>query len=74
MTHTKTSLLCAAVLVGLAFSAGAQQTQLTPSRDRITDEVIRAELRGQDLSCWCAPDLPCHADVLLELANAGEPS
>ena len=26
------------------------------------------ELRGQDLACWCAP-LPCHADVLLELAN-----
>ena len=29
---------------------------------------------GKALSCWCAPDLPCHADVLLELANAGEPS
>lgn len=27
------------------------------------------ELRGKDLVCWCAP-LPCHADVLLELANA----
>lgn len=40
----------------------------------VTTEVIRAELRGKDLSCWCAPDLPCHADVLLELANAGEPS
>jgi hypothetical protein len=26
------------------------------------------ELRGQSLVCWCAPD-PCHADVLLELAN-----
>ena len=26
------------------------------------------ELRGHDLVCWCAP-LPCHADVLLELAN-----
>lgn len=25
-------------------------------------------LRGKDLVCWCAP-LPCHADVLLELAN-----
>lgn len=30
---------------------------------------IRAELRGKDLVCWCAP-LPCHADVLLEIANA----
>lgn len=27
------------------------------------------ELRGKHLVCWCAP-LPCHADVLLELANA----
>lgn len=30
-----------------------------------------AELRGKDLVCWCAP-LPCHADVLLELANGPE--
>ena len=27
-----------------------------------------SELRGKDLLCWCAP-LPCHADILLELAN-----
>lgn len=26
------------------------------------------ELRGRDLGCFCAP-LPCHADVLCELAN-----
>lgn len=28
------------------------------------------ELRGRDLACWCPPGCPCHADVLLELANA----
>jgi hypothetical protein len=27
-------------------------------------------LRGKNLACWCAPGSPCHADVLLELANA----
>lgn len=27
-------------------------------------------LRGKDLACWCALDKPCHADVLLDLANA----
>lgn len=28
-------------------------------------------LRGHDLACWCPLDgVPCHADVLLELANA----
>jgi hypothetical protein len=26
-------------------------------------------LRGHDLACWCRPEWPCHADVLLELAN-----
>jgi hypothetical protein len=29
----------------------------------------KAELRGKDLACWCKPGEPCHADVLLELAN-----
>ena len=28
------------------------------------------ELRGKNLACWCPPGQPCHADVLLELANA----
>ena len=28
-----------------------------------------APLRGRDLVCWCPMDQPCHADVLLELAN-----
>jgi len=27
------------------------------------------ELRGHDLACWCPLDQPCHADVLIELAN-----
>ena len=27
-------------------------------------------LRGKDLACWCPLDQPCHADILLELANA----
>lgn len=26
-------------------------------------------LRGKNLACWCPLDQPCHADVLLELAN-----
>lgn len=34
--------------------------------------VDLAKLRGKDLVCWCAEDQPCHADVLLEWANAPE--
>jgi len=27
------------------------------------------QLRGRNLACWCKLDQPCHADVLLDLAN-----
>ena len=33
-------------------------------------EELIAPLRGKNLACWCKPGQPCHADVLLELANA----
>jgi len=32
-------------------------------------ERIRSDLHGKNLACWCPPDQPCHADVLLGLAN-----
>jgi len=35
----------------------------------ITVDDVRRELAGHDLACWCPPGQPCHADVLLELAN-----
>jgi hypothetical protein len=38
-------------------------------RDEVDPQVVRRELRGRDLACWCRPDEPCHADVLLEIAN-----
>lgn len=37
-----------------------------------TREEIQKHLRGKNLACWCPLDQPCHADVLLELANSGE--
>lgn len=27
------------------------------------------DLRGKNLACWCKLGEPCHADVLLEIAN-----
>lgn len=30
-----------------------------------------SELRGKNLACWCKLGAPCHADVLLHLANEG---
>jgi hypothetical protein len=47
-------------------------------RVRQRDEAERTEawfapLRGKNLACWCPLDQPCHADVLLELANKETP-
>lgn len=47
-------------------------------RDKLKDDMSarRAlilsrlpELRGHDLCCWCKPGEPCHADVLIRMAN-----
>lgn len=40
--------------------------------DGISIEDVQRELRGKDLVCWCPLDQPCHADVLLRVANAPE--
>jgi hypothetical protein len=32
--------------------------------------TVKSELRGKNLACWCALNQPCHADVLLEIANS----
>lgn len=32
--------------------------------------AVRGELAGRDVACWHPLERPCHADVLLELANA----
>lgn len=37
----------------------------------INRRSIRKFLAGKDLCCWCPLDQPCHADVLLEIANQG---
>ena len=44
----------------------------TASADSYCGRILAniEELRGKNLACWCPLDQPCHADVLLELANA----
>lgn len=36
---------------------------------KVTPEDVRRDLVGKNLACWCRPSDPCHADVLLEIAN-----
>ena len=33
-------------------------------------DFIKRKLKGKNLACWCPLDQPCHADVLLEIANS----
>lgn len=40
---------------------------LVSVRRWLLDDIPK--LRGRDLACFCAADKPCHADVLIELAN-----
>lgn len=40
-----------------------------PTENRLVPTI---ELAGKDLACWCRLDRPCHADVLLALANPVE--
>lgn len=41
---------------------------LVESEEETIAEIQR-ELRGKDLCCWCKIGKPCHADILLEIAN-----
>ena len=41
---------------------------LVAVRHLMLDQMF-IRLAGHDLACWCKPGQPCHADVLLELAN-----
>ena len=45
---------------------------VTPEAQRAARLAMAAastELRGKDLACYCSLDGPCHADILLALAN-----
>lgn len=58
---------------GCAFQGGGNAVPVGP-RIKVgrapTMDAIRRDLRGKVLACWCPIGSPCHADVLLELANA----
>jgi hypothetical protein len=42
----------------------------TDTWNALRNEKWAEPLRGKNLACWCKLDAPCHADVLLEIANA----
>ena len=49
--------------------AGTLYPALDPGHRPPPVEQMIAELGGHNLSCWCKPGTPCHADLLIKLAN-----
>ena len=50
---------------------GTREEVIEKFRNNLTEKqkiAIKRELCGKHLVCWCVP-LPCHANVLLEIAN-----
>jgi hypothetical protein len=55
--------------LGRAEAVRRYREDLLAGRLRVTAADAKRELRGRDLACYCPLDAPCHADVLLEVAN-----
>ncbi len=52
-----------------AQAVASYRRDLMAEKLRVSAADARIELRGHDLACWCSLDGPCHADVLLKVAN-----
>lgn len=65
--HAKAVELYRRVLIGPHPARSTRYASVPSVQD------VWKHLRGADLVCWCPYDLPCHADVLLEVANAPSP-
>ena len=55
--------------LGRVKAVSRYRDDLLAGRLAITVDDVERELRDRDLACYCPLDEPCHADVLLEVAN-----
>ena len=58
-------------IVRAGSESDARELALMYFEDWVTPQasLVRQQLSGWNLACWCRPPLPCHVDVLLEIAN-----
>ncbi|HEX4818751.1 MAG TPA: DUF4326 domain-containing protein [Acidimicrobiales bacterium] len=55
--------------LGRAEAVRRYRDDLFAGRLVVTIDDVKRELHGHDLACYCPLTEPCHADVLLEVAN-----
>ena len=73
-THTVIDTRTGGVIYSSSDNADARRVAVAwyrPWLDGQTELVAlaRQQLRGRDLACWCPLGGPCHAEVLLRVAN-----
>ncbi|MBF0247038.1 MAG: DUF4326 domain-containing protein [Alphaproteobacteria bacterium] len=62
-------VVCGAAITGVVIDRAHAVQLFRRFLSLETRIAAKIELRGKDLACWCPLDEPCHADVLLKLAN-----
>ena len=64
---------CGSIAIAVAnHAAWMRGERVSPDGREPPDRAeIRAVLRGRNLACWCPLDGPCHAELLLKIANSG---
>ena len=58
-----------ALFLNMMMNTGGHSFFRGPRRMFVNNFLIRECLAGKNLACWCPLDEPCHADVLLKIAN-----
>lgn len=67
-----TAVECVEMFTMLMAGRVCLTSKATPTDQMASLKVIKSNigmLAGKDLACWCRSDKPCHADVLLKIAN-----
>jgi len=60
--------------IGVVGAVQAFRNSIESNLHRSETKHFLRKLRGKNLACWCPIGSPCHADVLLDLANRDEVS
>lgn len=55
--------------LGRAEAVRRYEADLLAGRLAVSVDDVKRELGGRDLACYCPLAEPCHADVLLRVAN-----
>ena len=73
VTKTQTALKACRIYSVMIYSifdrydTNEPEDELSSEQVKLVDDI--RTLKGKNLSCWCPLSQPCHADILLEIAN-----